>query len=539
MTQEAINQYSVMLVDDEEDVAKTIINKINWDALGFTVQGYAHNGLEALEQAEEHQPDVVMTDIKMPYMDGLELSRRLKKQYPSVKIIIFSGFDEFEYAKEAIRIEAEEYILKPIDAGELSDLFKRIHQALDQEFSEKQNINKLKHYYMDSLPILQENFYTSLIEGRVSEQTLQREMMDYQVSLDGPFYSVVVIHNSQSLSPAGINPLLITMSVRKLAEEQLARKWNARFFSYLGNVIMIAQLRTEAEITELTDDCEVLSGLAKHVAGATISVGIGKVVSEIRKLPLSYGGAREAISYRVIYGRGKAINITEIAPEDHTGEDVSRDWDQYFLSIVKSIKVDGAEEVKAAVSAFIAACAPKNPSIQDYHFFVMDLVSELHKLLKASQLDADLIFGRESDLYQKVTRMDLTELAHWLEATALKIREAMNENRISSTRSIVMRAEDYVHEHYGDQNLSVEQICGYLGVSSAYFSTIFKRETGKTFINFLTDYRMEQALRMLLDEEQKTYVIAEAVGYSDPNYFSYAFKKKFGMSPSKYKAQKS
>ena len=112
-----MNKYRVMLVDDEEDVIQVIIRKMNWEKLGFTVQGYAHNGLEALEMAEEEQPDVVMTDIKMPFMDGLELSRRLKEQYPTIKIIIFSGFDQFEYAKEAIRLEAEEYILKPIDAA--------------------------------------------------------------------------------------------------------------------------------------------------------------------------------------------------------------------------------------------------------------------------------------------------------------------------------------------------------------------------------------------------------------------------------------
>ena len=109
-----------MLVDDEEDVIQAILHKMDWEAMGYMKPEYAHNGLEALDLAENHTPDVVMTDIKMPYMDGLELSRKLKEQYPNIRIIIFSGFDEFEYAKEAIRLEAEEYILKPIDAGELS-----------------------------------------------------------------------------------------------------------------------------------------------------------------------------------------------------------------------------------------------------------------------------------------------------------------------------------------------------------------------------------------------------------------------------------
>ena len=106
-----MSQYSVLLVDDEEEVFQVIMKKLDWEGMGFRIAGYARNGVEALEMAEELQADVVMTDIKMPYMDGLTLSKKLKENYPKTKVIIFSGFDEFEYAKEAIKIEVEEYIL--------------------------------------------------------------------------------------------------------------------------------------------------------------------------------------------------------------------------------------------------------------------------------------------------------------------------------------------------------------------------------------------------------------------------------------------
>ena len=140
-----MKKYSVLLADDEEDVVKAIIRTIDWEGLGYDLLGYARNGLEALEIAEEKQVDVVLTDIKMPYMDGLTLAHKLKELYPSIKIVIFSGFDEFEYAKEAIRLEAEEYVLKPVDSGELSRIFKEVHDRLDKEFDEKQNINHLKN----------------------------------------------------------------------------------------------------------------------------------------------------------------------------------------------------------------------------------------------------------------------------------------------------------------------------------------------------------------------------------------------------------
>lgn len=181
-----MEKYSVLLVDDEEDVIQIIMKKMDWESMGFQIAGYAHNGVEALEMAEELQPDVVMTDIKMPYMDGLTLSRKLKELYRTVKIIIFSGFDEFEYAKEAIQIEVEEYILKPIDAGNLKEVFGRIHEKIGREMDEKRNVDKLREYYMESLPILQENFYTSLIDGRIPEGEVEKYLSNYQIDLTGP-----------------------------------------------------------------------------------------------------------------------------------------------------------------------------------------------------------------------------------------------------------------------------------------------------------------------------------------------------------------
>ena len=151
--------YKVLLVDDEEEVRNAIEQRINWEELGFEVIGKAQNGVKAMEIAEKLQPDVVITDIKMPYMNGLELARNLKEENPGVRILILTGFDEFEYAKEAVHLEIEEYILKPINANELSECLKRLKNVLDKEREEKLNVRKLEQYYTDSLPVLQTNFF--------------------------------------------------------------------------------------------------------------------------------------------------------------------------------------------------------------------------------------------------------------------------------------------------------------------------------------------------------------------------------------------
>ena len=169
----------------------------------------------------------------------------------------------------------------------------------------------------------------------------------------------------------------------------------------------------------------------------------------------------------------------------------------------------------------------------------MELIAEIFRFGNNNQLNMEQIFGENNDVYSEALQLESPEaLKEWLADVALKMQEMVLSERQDTTKSFVTSAVEYVKEHYADQNLTVETMCKNLGVSAAYFSTIFKKETGKTFINYLTDYRMEQAVEFLMTGDDKTYVIAEKTGYSDPNYFSYVFKKQFGMSPSKYKAGK-
>ena len=491
--------YSVMLVDDEEEVIQIIIKKLDWASMGFQIVGYAHNGAEALELAEECQPDVVMTDIKMPYMDGLELSRRLKERYPSIRIIIFSGFDEFEYAKEAIRIEVEEYILKPIDAGELQELFGRIKKSLDKEIDEKRNIDKLQEYYMESLPLLQENFFTSLFEGRVPAEEIDKYLVNYQIHLCGPLYLVTILHLSSSDVKAYSNPFLMTVSVKKLAEEQLVPKYGSRTLIYLGDIIVISQLETAEQVAGYTDMMDEFCRQAKRVCGVRVTAGVGQLCSSVEELKLSYQGARNAVSYRALYGNNRAINIADC---------------------LKKFTENGS-------------------SLQKYRLFVMELIAEIMRFGNKNQLDMEELFRKESDIYQMVFQPEsFEELCEWLIGVGEKVQEMLSSERQNNTKSFVTRAVEYVRENYADQSISIETVCRTLGVSAAYFSTVFKKETGKTFIGYLTDYRMEAAEELLLTTDDKTYMIAEKVGYGDPNYFSYAFKKKYGVSPSKYRVEK-
>jgi len=528
--------YSVLLVDDEEEVFQVMMKKLDWEKMGFQVAGYARNGMEALEMAEIYQPDIVMTDIKMPYMDGLTLCRKLKEMYEKVKVIIFSGFDEFEYAKEAIKIEAEEYILKPVNSDELCEVFQRVKNNLDKELDEKRNIEKLKKYYQDSLPMMKEGFYTALLDGRIPDHQIEKYMINYQVDLKGPFFTVTVLHISHSDDENAMEPVLLTVSVKNLADEHLTDFWKVKTVLYLGEIVVISQLSNPEEINRFTDHMDKFCKMAKRVCNASVTAGIGYLCSEVGQLQISYRGAQDAVSYRILYGNVRAINIAEIESQD--GSDLHGE-EMMIQDILKQIRLGDRDELHETVYRFTNRLSDARNSIRKYRILLMQLTAELYRVSNDNDLNLDELLGRNTDAYEMLLGLETSEeLQNRLLELCLEMQKQIAGERQDNTKSFVKKAVEYVKDNFADKELSIENVCGYLNVSTAYFSTVFKKETGKTFGNYLTDYRMEKAVDLLINKEEKTYIIAEQVGYFDPNYFSYVFKKQYGISPSKYKQER-
>lgn len=530
-----MQRYKVLLVDDEEEVMNAIEHKINWEELGFEVIGKAQNGVKALEIAEKMQPDVVITDIKMPYMDGLELSRKLKEENASIRIMILTGFDEFEYAKEAVHLEIEEYVLKPVNASELSECMKRLKSALDREWDEKLNVKKLEQYYMESLPLLQTNFFASLIEGSVNKADIGKYLEAYQISLKGPVFGCVVFHMSENHVPDAMSPLLLKMSVRREVQEKLGNKWKCKDFTYLGNFVVIVEMKSEDDLSQLTDDCDRFCRWANRFLGAVVTAGIGKACNDLISISTAYEGAREAVSYRVIYGTGRSINIGDIAPK---GQELSMQMEDIKMNdLFKAIHLGVRENIETAGSGIVHRLCENARTVTQYNFGAMEMVGHLYRFCENNYMNFDEYTGDIKNPYEAVPQMDESALTKWIIHVALSISEEFKRARNSSLRYLIVGAKNMVRDNYQNPDLSLDDVCSSLGVSNSYFSSVFKKEMGQSFITYLTDYRMEQALRLILETNEKSYEIAEHVGYVDANYFSYVFKKKYGMSPSKYRSE--
>lgn len=530
-----MEQYKVILVDDEAEVIDIMEAKIRWRELGFEVVGSAKNGVKALELVEKLQPDVVLTDIRMPYMDGLELSRKLNQDYPNIYIILCTGFDEFEYAKEAVHLDIKEYLLKPISAAELSESLMRLKENLDKEREEKLNVRKLENYFQESLPALQSNLFISLMEGRVSEEDYARFSAAYQVNMKGPLFCCIVFHTSENHVPEGMNPLLLSMSVEREIRQRLVEKWHCKEFLYLGNTVLIMEMGSEEQMVPITDECDRFCRWAYRVMGAVVTAGIGTVCDNLFNINLSYEGAREAVSYRVLYGTQRAINIREIVPKEQATLSLLEEGRMHDL--FRAIRVGNPEKIEEAVQKEIQKIHKHTVTIGQYHLAAMETVSNFYKFCANNSLDFNEIAGNVPNLYEKVPQMDESSLTSWMNEMARMISEELKTARNSTSHRLVTEAQLLVREKYMDASISLDVVCSILGVSNSYFSSVFKKETGKSFISYLTDYRMDIAEELILSGETKSYKVAEKVGYLDANYFSYVFKKRFGVSPSKYRAR--
>lgn len=527
--------YKVMLVDDEEAVRQAIARKLDWEAIGFEVIATAENGEEALELAEKLSPDVVMTDIMMPFMDGLTLCRKMKESQRNIRIVIFSGFDEFEYAREAIKLEVEEYILKPIDSEELRNVFLRIKKNLDAEIDEKRNHEKLYEYYQKSLPVMKEQFMAGLLEGKISDELIEEMNESYEVNLDAPFYSVAVFRADMG-EQAMERRSLINLSLKQIIDENTKKRTDFRSFLYLDLVAVIMLLEEAAEVKKEIQEMNQICKEANRLLEVNVTAGIGQAVTGLGNLAVSYQGAVDAVDYRVLLEPNQAIYIRDIQPAP------SRDFvldDQDIQKVTKAVKLGRQHEVREAVEELMGKFKHSNISLHRYQVAMMELVTELLKLGRSYHLNLEEIFGGNMDFYQEIAKFDsLDSLGEWLYNVCMKFRSLIRQVQTDSTKLLTEKAKQFIQENYADSNLSVEILSNYLNVSAAYFSTIFKKETGQSFVMYLTNVRMEAALELLNNTQEKTYVIAGEVGYTEPNYFSYVFRKKYGMSPTKYRMSK-
>ena len=530
--------YRIMLVDDEEEVRKAMIRQMDWERLGFTVVGDAENGQEALEKLEQLEPEVIMTDIRMPYMDGLTLTARIREKYPSIKILIFSGYDDFEYAQQAIKLNVAEYILKPVNGEELAEILNRIKISLDQEIEQRRNFDSLRESYLGSLPILRELFLNDLVRRTTDVDLVTPKLREYGIDiLDARKWLAAVIHIEdlkRTETPVFSNHQeLIPISVRGLAEDHLRPYCRFAIFNSMDGITVIAAIDENNTQTGLMNLFNDICKESRRVLEVTITVGVGHRSDALQEISRSYQTAVDALGYRAIVGVGKVIYINDVEPVSRGKLQLDGKGE---AELITAIKFGPKEMIETVIQNMANRMEDAKVHASQYQVYMLSIINCMIQMMQQYDLNMDDMFGEGFQYLDALAGgYSREKFASWMIPIACRMNETMNQERDNTTKKVILEAKEYIQEHYSNPDLSVEMLCRHLHMSPAYFSTVFKRETGQTYVNYLTEVRLDKAVDLLNETSDKTYVIAEKVGYQEQNYFSYVFKKKYGVSPTRYR----
>jgi two-component system response regulator YesN len=533
-----MRKYKLLIVDDEVEVRKGIINKIDWDAVGFQIVAEAENGKEALEMFEKTLPDVLLTDINMPFMNGLELSSVVREKYSTTKIIVMTGYDEFEYAHRAIKLNVSEYLLRPISSIELTEILTKTKKKIDSEIAEKENIEALREYFRKSLPILKEKFLASLITSTLSREEIEDRSKSYNIDLSGSCYIASIINIDSSAVQKGLEgeKELWKFSVLNIVEE-IVSKYNLGVAFISGENVVIISNSKDCERDQAVENnlnaLEELRQTIEKFLKFTVTIGVGSVSSDITQISQSYQNAVAALDYKIFMGNNRIIWIEDIEPKS-ANKIVFDELKE--RSLESSIKVGTPSEISDTIDRLFDDIVESKISFKDYQIYIMEMLTTILKVARNSDVDIDNIFGSSNNLFVELHSLKgIEEVQMWFKDISTKIMNYLVKDRQDTAKELVDKAKGYVREHYGESDININGVCSYLHISPTYFSFIFKKETKTTFINYLTQVRMEEAKELLRNTNMKTFEIAEKVGYSEPNYFSYSFKKKFNLSPSEYR----
>lgn len=522
--------YSLLLVDDEETARSSIKAFTPWAEYGFEEPMEASNGLEALECIEEKLPDVIITDIKMPYMDGMELIRKVREEYSSTtQIVIISGYDEFTFAQEAVQLKVSEYVLKPVSVNSMKTLLEKIRKRIEDDRERFSLLDKTPAY-QEAFSLYKERFLISLITQRskkVDDSQLESKAKIFDLPIECGQFAVATMESQEVLS----YPTAIEEISKEVFQEVQTKPI---IFQYENQLVLLFSSTMNESFTPLFKrqiyrNLTILKESLSHYFGYQYHIGVGEAVHSLKDISRSYDGAIEALNYSISRNNIYIIDVQDIKSVEQEIEE--RSFGELKSELVFAIKYGTKEDVKKAVHNCFSNIA-KRGDIQSTVLFILGNISEIWNLYSTSF--SDLL--EEEDLFMELAHIKtLSSGEKFCTLLAMKANEKASGTREISRIEFVENAKRIIRKRYTEPLFGLDSLCDEISVSPAYFSTTFKKETGISFVQFLTNTRIEKAKELLKNSEEKTYEIAEKVGFSEPNYFSFTFKKNVGLSPSQYR----
>lgn len=524
----------VLIVDDEHLVRTLLKNCINWEEIGYEVVGEASNAHEALDLVEQLRPDVIFTDIYMPFMDGLEFGKIVFERYSNIKIIVLTGYEEFEYAKKSIKIGIADFLLKPINDDEIRKVALSMKTKIESERNQRDEYDRIKKQLDENLPYLKEKLLNSLIQNTFNVNDIKQQLDYFHIKINPKHVQIAVIEASLPENSDNMGEeerLLLNMHCFELVLKYFRDdEYVNVFIDNNQNIVVFSS----DESIEFTDCIEALRAMITNKLKCNICIGVGSIYNGISRAKASYKEACDALNYKIIAGKNLVISYSDInfpRPGTHTIQNDNADALAFYIKA----------GIKKKAHQFIEECfyecgrAGNSIGIETIRVRASGILSVILNVITELEIYISDVFP-DNQPFEQVFKIDtLPEMRDYL----LKLSEnAINIILSTQTKKVNQAIEDikdYIHENMSNPEMSLSHTAKKFFMNISYLSRIFKQETGYTFVEYLTKARMEKAIKLLKETDLKAYQVAEAVGISNPHYFSICFKKWTGVSVNDFK----
>lgn len=521
--------YRLLIVDDEQEIAERIRAKISAD-LGFDVVGIANNGHDALDLMEKVHPDAIVTDIRMPYIDGIELAKRVRVLYPKTKVAFISGYDEFEYAKEAIHLDVVSYLSKPIETEELHAFLRRLKARLDDEHQAVFNQDRLNDMFIQNRQVLIENQFNSLLHGlSIQEADLQRfKVFGIDLSKDQFITGIIEIDAIADFYEVEyLRVFLVNLMHKKFNEPYRVYTFNSGF----GLVFILHN--PKLSVTDVENKLNDVVLTKREFSDIHIQMGLSNVYTSFVRFPSSVSEAKKALTFTRYMNVGTLIFYRDILERKKVDLKMSR---QDIETIESIIKFGTEPEIHNLFSKLRLEAEQQKESIVNNQSYLINLAHIFIDFSNSLGIDVDGVL--EVNLYDQLKGFEnLINVYDFLEDLVFKLKRLNQQSAQNSVKDLFDEAIHYLENHYADPLIGMENVSEHLGISVSYLSSLFKKHLESTFNKELVKLRMEKAQELLLYTPKKIYEVAELVGYSDVYYFSFSFKKHTGKTPKEFRSE--
>ncbi len=527
--------YKMILVDDEDEVRGRISSKISKES-GFVVVGAAGNGYDALELIEKHTPHVVLTDIKMPFIDGIELAATIKRDFPTTRVAFITGYDEFDYAREAIELNVISYLTKPITQNDITKFLQKLKIELDNEFKEKYNLEKLRKKYEETIPLVVDNYFSSfLISSRNEKGDEIENLKSYGISLDDSNYLLAFIKIERTDKSWDIMEFeKVKYSVRS-AVTSILERYNQNFYSFLFNsgIVLVIKEKGKFFLKEIDSIFYEMIKMSEKFLGAKIDIGVSNMHQKFGRLAKAYQEAEKAIEYSKFLNAGRIVYINELEINKPKILSLS---ESDINDIVYNVKFGTENEIRNVINSIKLGALRDSKTITNYHQYMINMMNVIINFADSIEVDISEVIG--GDILETMLQFSsLEQIFDWFLSTLLKLRDTNLKTKVTNSQKLLSNAIKYIDTNYGDAKMSMETVCDNLGLSISYISLLFKKNMDTTFVKYLTKVRIEKAKELLKFTGDRVVEIAANCGFKDVYYFSHCFKKYVGSSPKKYREE--